>query len=101
MTIRQVEIHPADLAEAEAAVASYAERSSRAPVAFIEEIDKALQSFLNTPKRWPIFESDFRRIPLFRFPYSIVYREKSNDLVQILAVAHGRRRPGYWRTRSR
>jgi hypothetical protein len=30
-----------------------------------------------------------------------VYREKSNDLVQILAVAHGRRSPGYWRTRNR
>jgi len=101
MTIRQVEIHPDALAEAEAAVAWYAERSSRAPAAFIEEIDRAIQSILNAPKRWPIFESDFRRVPLFRFPYSIVYREKSNHLVQILAVAHGRRSPGYWRTRNR
>ncbi|HWS17780.1 MAG TPA: type II toxin-antitoxin system RelE/ParE family toxin [Candidatus Elarobacter sp.] len=101
MTIRQVEIHPDALAEAEAAVSWYVECSSRAPVAFIEEIDKAIQSILNAPQRWPIFESNFRRAPLFRFPYSIVYREKSNDLVQILAVAHGRRRPGYWKTRNR
>jgi toxin ParE1/3/4 len=101
MTIRQVEIHPDALAEAEAAIAWYADRSSRAPAAFIEEIDRAIQSILSAPKRWPIFESDFRRVPLFRFPYSIVYREKSNDLVQILAVAHGRRSPGYWRTRNR
>lgn len=101
MTIRQVEIHPDALAEAEAAVAWYAARSARAPAAFIEEIDNAIQSILNAPKRWPIFEADFRRMPLFRFPYSIVYREKSNALIQILAVAHGRRRPGYWKTRNR
>jgi plasmid stabilization system protein ParE len=101
MTIRQVDIHPDALAEAEAAVAWYAERSSRAPAVFIEEIDNAIQSILNAPKRWPIFDSDCRRYPLFRFPYSIVYREKSAKVVQILAVAHGRRRPGYWRVRSR
>jgi toxin ParE1/3/4 len=101
MTIRQVEIHPDALAEVEAAVAWYAERSSRAPAAFIEEIDNAIQAILNAPKRWPIFESDFRRVPLFRFPYAIVYREKSEDLIQILAVAHGRRRPSYWKARNR
>ena len=101
MTIRQVEIHPEALAEAEAAVAWYAERSSRAPATFIEEIDNAITSILNTPRRWPVFELDCRRCPLFRFPYSIVYREKSGDVVEILAVAHGRRRPGYWRERSR
>lgn len=101
MKSRQVEIHPDALDEAEAAVAWYAERGSRAPAAFIEEIDDAIQAILNAPKRWPIFELDFRRAPLFRFPYSIVYREKSDDLVQILAVAHGRRRPGYWKTRNR
>jgi len=101
MTIRQVEIHPDALDEAESAVSWYVERSERAPAAFIEEIDKAIQSILNAPKRWPIFESDFRRAPLFRFPYSIVYREKSNDLIQILAVAHGRRKPGYWKMRNR
>src|SRR5258707_13314858 len=101
MTIRQVEIDPDVLDEAAAAVSWYVERSERAPAAFIEEIDKAIQSILNAPKRWPIFESDFRRVPLFRFPSSIVYREKSNDLIQILAVAHGRRRPGYWRMRNR
>lgn len=72
MTVRQVEIHPDALAEAEAAAAWYAERSSRAPAAFIEEIDNAIQSILKAPKRWPIFELDFRRMPLFRFSYSIV-----------------------------
>jgi plasmid stabilization system protein ParE len=63
------------------------------PAAFIEELDKAIQSILDVPKRWPIFESDCRRLPLFLFPYSVVYRERSKNLIQILAVAHGRRAP--------
>lgn len=101
MTTRQAEIHPEALAEAEAAIIWYGERSSRAPAAFIEEIDNAIKSILDAPRRWPVFDLDCRRFPLFRFPYSIVYRERSTNLVQILAVAHGRRRPGYWRARSR
>ena len=100
MIIRQVEIHPEALAEAAAAVEWYGERSSRAPAAFIEEIENAVESILDAPNRWPIYELDCRRLPLFRFPYFIVYREKSASLVQIVAVAHGRRRPGYWHARS-
>jgi hypothetical protein len=33
-----------------------------------------------------------------RFPFSLVYRMRGDD-VEVLAVAHGRRRPGYWRSR--
>jgi plasmid stabilization system protein ParE len=101
MTARQVEIHPEALAEAEAALDWYAERSSHAPVMFMEELDKAIESIVDAPKRWPIFDDDCRRFPLFRFPYFIVYHEKSESLIQILAVAHGRRRPGYWHSRRR
>jgi plasmid stabilization system protein ParE len=87
------------LAEAEAALAWYAERSSRAPAAFLEELDKGIKSIQESPKRWPVFDQDCRRFPLFRFPYFIVYYEKSESVIQILAVAHGRRRLGYWRPR--
>ena len=30
-----------------------------------------------------------------RFPFNVLYREAGNT-VQVLAVAHHRRRPGYW-----
>jgi mRNA-degrading endonuclease RelE of RelBE toxin-antitoxin system len=38
------------------------------------------------------------RCPLLRFPYRIIYEVRENELV-VLAVAHDRRRPGYWRRR--
>jgi len=35
---------------------------------------------------------------LKRFPYLIVFREMDSE-IQIIAVAHGRRRQGYWKRR--
>lgn len=39
-----------------------------------------------------------RRLPIRRFPYFVVYRHREG-LVEIVAVAHQSRRPGYWRSR--
>lgn len=99
MTDRRVELHPEALTETEAALSWYAERSPRAAAAFLAEIDHAISSIVEAPRRWPVLGGEYRRIALVRFPYFIVYREKRNNLIQVLAVAHGRRRPGYWRTR--
>jgi plasmid stabilization system protein ParE len=39
-----------------------------------------------------------RRVVLKRFPYTVIYMELGTEL-RILAFAHTRRRPGYWRER--
>jgi len=67
--------------------------------ALIEEFDLLISLICESPKAWQIeLAPDIRQVPLHRFPLSIVYRENS-DTVQILAVAHERRRPQYWRGR--
>ena len=40
-----------------------------------------------------------RRLPVRRFPYFVVYRERA-DAIEIVAIAHQSRRPGYWRSRG-
>ena len=40
-----------------------------------------------------------RRALVVRFPYQVVYRLDQSEIV-ILAVAHMKRRPGYWKHRS-
>jgi toxin ParE1/3/4 len=40
-----------------------------------------------------------RHLTLSRFPYRIVYRVRTHDLY-VVAIAHAKRRPGYWRHRS-
>jgi hypothetical protein len=39
-----------------------------------------------------------RRVSVKRFPYSIVFIHHDDDL-WVVAFAHDRRRPGYWRNR--
>jgi toxin ParE1/3/4 len=43
---------------------------------------------------------ELRRFVMRRFPFSIVYYIV-DDIVRVVAVAHGKRRPGYWRVRLR
>ena len=40
-----------------------------------------------------------RRVPVVRFPYHVVYRVENDETV-ILAIAHMKRRPGFWKHRS-
>jgi hypothetical protein len=39
-----------------------------------------------------------RKLPSQRFPYAIVFIEL-DDEIRVLAIAHGKRQPGYWRAR--
>jgi toxin ParE1/3/4 len=39
-----------------------------------------------------------RKYLLRRFPYAVIYRV-TDEAIEVVAVAHGRRRPGYWKTR--
>ena len=40
-----------------------------------------------------------RRVLVSRFPYQLVYRLRPSEIV-IVAVAHLKRRPGYWKNRT-
>ena len=99
MSPAAVEFHPEAIAEARAAREWYAERSADVADAFMEEFDHAVNAILHAPRRWPVYAHGTRRYLLRRFPYSVIYREISGSLC-VVAVAHGRRRPGYWKSRS-
>jgi hypothetical protein len=50
------------------------------------------------PDAWPILEHDLRRRLVRRFPFSVFYKIDPEEIV-IIAVAHQRKKPGYWRKR--
>ncbi len=91
-------IHPAAVEEAEKAARWYRERSARSAAQFVEEVSHAIDRILAAPERWPSGPHGTRKFLLRRFPYAVVYRELPSA-IQILAIAHGPRRPGYWKTR--
>ncbi len=93
-----VRFHEEAAAEVEAARQWYAERSLPAAEAFRAEIDLAVERVRNGPERWPRFGRSARRYILPRFPFSVIYRIK-DTFVEVVAVAHHRRKPGYWQSR--
>jgi plasmid stabilization system protein ParE len=50
------------------------------------------------PHRWPTYLHGTRRLVIQRFPFSVIYLDDS-DLITIIAVAHSKRKPGYWKDR--
>lgn len=58
------------------------------------ELDVALDRIGEAPRTWPPYIAGTRRYLLRRFPFFVVFREVG-DRVQIVAVAHARRQPGY------
>ena len=74
------------------------ERSEPAAQEFVAEVDRAIDRVIKSPRRWPAVEHGTRRFILQRFPFAVIYREKDSS-IQILAFAHGHRRPGYWKAR--
>ncbi|SRR5216684_123995 len=91
----RLEIHPQAAAEARQARAWYSDRSPAVAASFVAELDLALERICASPKEWPVYLRGTRVYQLPRFPYLAVFLE-SDDLVQLIAVAHGKRKPGYW-----
>ena len=98
MPATDVEIHPDALLEADAGVAWYLERSLGAAERFFAEVERAIEAILEAPERWPLHLHGIRRYLLYKFPYGSIY-QASGSAVRIYAVAHMKRRPGYWKAR--
>ena len=91
----RVSFHPRARDEVEEAQAWYEERSLLAATGFLLEISVAVRRIGEAPHRYPVALYSTRRVVLERFPFSIHYRVNEDDIV-VVAVAHQKRRPGYW-----
>ena len=67
---------------------------------FFEEISKSVRNIERYPEGWPLYEENIRKYSTNRFPFSLYYVfEKDADKVIVVAVAHQKRRAGYWKRR--
>jgi len=98
MAGKPVEFHEQAATEYEVAVAWYYEQSPLAASKFDEELNLAIETIRAAPHRWKAYVHGTRKFLLWHFPFYVVYRELE-DVILVLAVAHSRRRPGYWKTR--
>lgn len=82
-------------AELQDAATWYDERSPGLGLRFVEAVRAKTREIIETPHRWAL-AAGTRRVLMGRFPYALVYREVSDIEIEIVAVAHLKRRPGYW-----
>ena len=75
------------------------EANAELGLAFIAEFERSLGVLCSYPRLGPVWRRSTRRFPLRRFPYSIIYQVKPEE-VRVIALAHQSRRPGYWRGRK-
>jgi len=76
----------------------YESQSSGLGIDYLSKVERAVQAIEESPMTWPIVEGELRRRLVRRFPFGILYRIDPEEIV-IVAVAHLRRKPGYWRER--
>ena len=65
--------------------------------AFVDEVERACRLLQENPSMGREWQMRTRRLVLRRFPFNLIYRVVGDE-VQIIAVAHQRRKPGYWTT---
>jgi plasmid stabilization system protein ParE len=99
MSPSQIEFHPAAVKEARTAYRWYLRRSAAAAGRFKAALEAAIEQIVEAPERWPTYLHGTRYRPLRRFRFIVVYRQQGERL-QVVAVAHGGRRPGYWKSRK-
>ena len=99
MPIRVVELHEEAAAEYDAAFDWYLQRSPDAARKLDAEFERALAEIVRAPQRWASGPYSTRRFLLRKFPFLVIYRERASGDLQIAAVAHASRKPGYWKER--
>jgi toxin ParE1/3/4 len=98
---RMIRFHPEALAELRDSVDFYRSRAGDGwAEIFKRRIEETLQAVARDPGRFPPVRGvqGVQRARVKQFPFSLLYIERPN-LIWVVAVAHGSRRPGYWMER--
>jgi len=66
---------------------------------FVLEVRRLCRRIVETPLLGTEIRSGVRRRLVRRFPYAVLYAIENSEIL-VLAIAHQRRRPGYWASRT-
>jgi toxin ParE1/3/4 len=78
----------------------YRERSAQVAERFVDAVDAAVQRITKAPESLPLISGKYRRVRVEKFPHVLIYYQRADQTIRIVAVAHTSRRPGYWRRRT-
>ncbi len=95
----KAKFHPAASEEIVETTAYYEGEVPGLGVSFIAEVERISEALRDQPRIGQSVGEELRRILLARFPYSLIYSIEP-ERIWVIAVAHHRRRPGYWQERT-
>jgi len=92
--------HRAARAEVQIAVAHYEGERKGLGREFREDLEAALGRIRRNPKAFSFYDATvIRKCLLHRFPYTVFF-EELDTVIWVRAVAHQKRKPGYWLDRT-
>ena len=95
-----IRFRPAAARELTADVRHYNKHYAGRGARFAAAVERALFAIVEVTSRFPLlYEPDIRSAKVERFPYRVVYVVVGGD-IDVIAVAHAKRRPAYWRRRG-
>ena len=94
-----VEYHPQARDEVIATAVYYEDRAVGLGADFLLEAERTEGFLAQFPAMGRQLPDTIRRVSLQRFPYHLIYRIEPQRIF-VLAIAHHRRRPGYWSSRQ-
>jgi len=65
---------------------------------FSDALEDVFERIKRRPLGYSRFEGDYRKIRVGKFRYWVIFRVRGDE-IQVMAVMHQNRRPGYWKNR--
>ena len=93
------QFHPDALDEADQAAEFYRSQQAGLEIRFLDALNDAITRIRSHPERYRRIAGNIRKCRLPRFPYGVIYRV-GDQRIEVIAVMHLRKRPGYWTYRT-
>jgi plasmid stabilization system protein ParE len=93
--MKRVTFHEEAAAEVNEGAKYYEERVLGLGRLFLTAVEEAAEKVQANPEAFQLVGDEIRHKLIQRFPYSLLYVIEP-DRIRIIAVAHQKRRPGYW-----
>jgi toxin ParE1/3/4 len=98
--VKSVLFHPDAAEELDDAMAYYESRRTGLGLSFQAEVEHVVKLIQQNPKSGTVYRNTaYRLCSIKRFPYAVYYLELDQH-IWIAAVAHQKRKPGYWSPRT-
>ncbi len=96
--MKAVRFHPEAEFEMIEAASYYESQQSDLGRRFLVSVQDSINLIMLNPRLYPAVELDVRRCLTKTFPFGVLFRERSDEIV-IMAVMHLHRDPDYWKNR--